>query len=97
MQDFNIALLGKQGLKLFTDPNALVSRIYDAKYYRNGDFLNATLGHRPSYAWQSIISSHGVIKSGYRWCIANGSSINLLTKSWIWRVENCYLETVPTL
>ena len=44
---FNLAMLEKQGWKLLSDPNALISRIYKARYYprgggggRNPSFLN---------------------------------------------------------
>ncbi|CAN0912295.1 Putative ribonuclease H protein At1g65750, partial [Linum grandiflorum] len=94
---FNLALLWKQGWKLFNDPNALVSRIYKAKYYHNEDFLSAKLGHRPSYAWRSIICSQEIIRAGYRWSIGNGGSISMLNKPWLREEDNCYLETPPSL
>ncbi|CAN0874932.1 hypothetical protein LINGRAHAP2_LOCUS10538 [Linum grandiflorum] len=75
IHDFNLALLGKQGRKLFTDPKALVSHLYKAKYYHNGDFLNSTLAHRPSYAWQSILSSQEIIKSGFDGALVTGDPL----------------------
>ena len=44
LNGFNLAMLGKLGWKLIIDPNALVNRIFKAKYYTQGDFLNAKLG-----------------------------------------------------
>jgi len=49
LHGFNLAMLGKQGWKLSTNP--------DAKYYHNGGFLDAPLGHNPSYTWRSIHAS----------------------------------------
>ncbi|XP_073318192.1 uncharacterized protein [Primulina huaijiensis] len=54
---FNLAMLGKQVWKLLSDPNATICRIYKAKYYPRGDFLNANIGHNPSFAWRSILAS----------------------------------------
>lgn len=36
---FNLAMLGKQGWKLITEPNATMSRIIKAKYFLREDFL----------------------------------------------------------
>jgi len=46
---FNLAMLGKQGWKLQTEPDTIVTRIYKAKYFPRTDFLGARLGHNPSY------------------------------------------------
>lgn len=51
---FNLALLGKQGWRFLTSPNALISRIFQAKHYPRGNFLSAKLGHNPSFTWPSI-------------------------------------------
>lgn len=53
-QAFNLALLAKQGWKFVDDPNALLTRVFKTKYFPNGDFLNANLGHNPSYCWCSV-------------------------------------------
>jgi len=48
------AMLGKQGWKFVSNPNALVSKFFKAKYFFRGDFIGLTLGHKPSFIWQSI-------------------------------------------
>lgn len=40
-------MLGKIGWRLITNPDALVCRVLKAKYFPQGDFMNATLGHSP--------------------------------------------------
>jgi len=62
---FDLAMLGKQGWNFLTNPDAMVSRIFKAKYFPNGDFLGAFLGHNPSYVWRSIWSSRTLLKVGY--------------------------------
>ncbi|KAL8489045.1 hypothetical protein ACS0TY_025087 [Phlomoides rotata] len=51
---FNMAMLGKVGWKCFSNLNALITRIFKAKYFHRGNFLNVGVGHSPSYAWRSI-------------------------------------------
>ena len=40
-QTFNLAMLGKQGWKFLSNPNAWVTRIFKAKYFSDGVFLHA--------------------------------------------------------
>jgi len=46
---FNVAMLGKQGWQLQTNADSLVSRIFKAQYYPNSSYLDAKLGHNPSF------------------------------------------------
>jgi hypothetical protein len=69
LENFNMALLAKQGWRLINNPETLLARIYKEKYYTNGNFLDVMLGNMwrkdvsndgknlqayPSYAWRSI-------------------------------------------
>ncbi|PNX86605.1 ribonuclease H, partial [Trifolium pratense] len=54
---FNLAMLGKQGWKLLTNHDTILSRVFKAKYYSKEGFLDAKLGHNPSYVWRSIHAS----------------------------------------
>ncbi|XP_073129367.1 uncharacterized protein [Henckelia pumila] len=95
---FNLAMLGKQGWKLINDPNATICRIYKAKYYPTGDFLNANQGNNPSFAWSSILASQVLIR-GYRWRIGDGSTINIWKEPWLRDHTNFYvsLPMIPDL
>lgn len=64
---FNPALLGKQGWHFMTNPTSLVSRVFKAKYFPDGDFLGASVGHSPSFAWRSVWSSQRLLREGVRW------------------------------
>uniref|UniRef100_A0A2N9EDK8 Reverse transcriptase zinc-binding domain-containing protein n=1 Tax=Fagus sylvatica TaxID=28930 RepID=A0A2N9EDK8_FAGSY len=64
-------------------PNSLVSRVFKAKYYPRGDFLEAGVGRRPSYAWRSITSARSVLSLGMRWHIGNGNSVRITEDKWL--------------
>lgn len=49
MEAFNLSMLGKQGWKLMHDSNSLLAHTLKAKYFPRRDFLEARLGHNPSY------------------------------------------------
>ena len=51
LQYFNLAMLAKQGQKILNDPDSILARIWNAKYYIHYSFLQAKLGHAPSYTW----------------------------------------------
>jgi ribonuclease HI len=80
---FNLAMLGKQGWKLQTDSDSLVSRIFKARYFPRGTYLTASLGHNPSYVWRSILQARFIVRSGSRWCIGTGASIPILQEPWL--------------
>ena len=68
-------MLGKQGWKLLTDTKSLVARVYRARYFPNGSFLDVELGSNPSYVWRSIMEAQHVVKSNTRWRIGKGNEV----------------------
>lgn len=70
-------MLGKQGWNFILRPHATITKIFKAKYFPNGGFLDAKLGHQPSYTWRSIFASHVLVKDEVKWRIGDASSINL--------------------
>ena len=83
IQAFNLFMLAKQGLRMLSNPSSLMAHLNKAKYYPNGDVLNASLGNRPSYAWKSIHKSLEVIKQGTRWRLRNGKTIHIWDDKWL--------------
>lgn len=57
LHGFNLSMLGKQGWKFISNQDAIVTKVFRAKYFPNVDFLDANLGHNPSYVWYSIHGS----------------------------------------
>lgn len=77
-------------------PDTLLARIIKTKYCPLGDFMGSSLGHNPSYTWQSLFSSKIVLKKGSKWRIGDDSNINLWTDPWLQRENNCYPSS-PTV
>ncbi|KAG4377659.1 hypothetical protein GLYMA_18G177350v4 [Glycine max] len=94
---FNLAMLGKQGWKFISHPNAMVSRFFKAKYFRTMVFLNSNTGHSPSFIWRSIYCSWGLIKDGLRWQIGDGSRINMWQHQWLKGINNNSIGDAPHL
>lgn len=80
---FNVAMLGKQGWQLQTKPDSLVSKNFKARYYPNSNYLNAKLGHNPSFVWRSILSAKVVVRQGAHWKIGSGFDIPIISEPWI--------------
>lgn len=74
---FNQALMAKQRWRLLQLPNSLVSKVLQARYYRNSNFLSAGVGSNPSFIWRSILWGREVIKKGFRWRVGNGKRISV--------------------
>ena len=63
---FNLALLAKQGWRLQVGQESLVYKVLKAKYFPRSDFINASIGHNPSYTWCSIMAAQNLVKEGIR-------------------------------
>lgn len=99
LRHFNTALLAKQGWRILTEANSLVSNLLKARYFPRTDFLNAELGANPSYLWRSILSAQDAIIIGCRKRIGDGASTKVWKVPWLPCEENDYMSTnqVPEL
>ncbi|XP_024630938.1 uncharacterized mitochondrial protein AtMg00310-like [Medicago truncatula] len=95
MEAFNLSMLGKQSWKLLTDSNSLLTRVLKAKYFPRMDFLDAPLGHNPSYAWRGLWSTQSLLTLGHRWKIGAGSNINVWYMPWIHNIPSHKPSTPP--
>ena len=80
---FNKALLAKQVWRILQNPDSLIARIMQAKYFPNSSIMEASLGTRPSQAWRSILSAKELIHYGAFWRVGNGRDIRLWGDKWI--------------
>ncbi|XP_074351404.1 putative mitochondrial protein AtMg00310 [Apium graveolens] len=92
-RDFNIAMLGKQAWRLITNPSTLVARLYKAKYYATSDFLQAKLGHNPSFIWWIILEAKNLLLDGVRWRVGNEKSIKILDQPWLLLTDHPYITS----
>lgn len=74
LRSFNLALLAKQGWRILTNPDSLMARILEARYFPHGNFLQAKPGSRPSATWSSILKARTLLTKGLRIRIGNGYS-----------------------
>jgi hypothetical protein len=62
----SIAIFGKQGWKLVTQHDALIKKLFKARYFLRIDILNAHIGHNLSYCCRSLWSMRAHLKEGGR-------------------------------
>lgn len=87
-------MVGKHCWRLLTHPDFLVVRVYKARYYIQGSFLNAKIGRNPSYIWISIIGAQEIIRYGATCSrVGNGLNVDILNDAWMADEENPYVVT----
>jgi hypothetical protein len=82
-QSFNLAMLAKQVWRLIEDPNSLCAKVLRAKYYPDGDILQAGPKTGSSFTWQSILAGLTTFKRGYIWRVGDGEKIDIWNDPWI--------------
>ncbi|KAL0284767.1 UNVERIFIED_CONTAM: putative mitochondrial protein [Sesamum calycinum] len=97
LEAFNLALLAKQLWRLLTRPESLVYQVLKAKYFPHSHLFDATLGSRPSYTWRSIFTAMNLFRSGCRWRIGTGHSVNIWEDPWIPRTPSFRVITPQPL
>ncbi|XP_025703936.1 uncharacterized mitochondrial protein AtMg00310-like [Arachis hypogaea] len=93
LKAFNLAMLAKQGWRLLTRPNSLISKVYQSKYYRYSGFLRAETCTNPSWGWRSIMEGRIVLEKGILWEVGIGLSIRIRDDSWV----KDYVAITPNL
>lgn len=77
MREMNLSMLGRQGWKFLTDPSALVTKMFKARYFPSCSFLEAAGALNPSFVWNSIWESQGLFRVGVRRRIGNGGGSSM--------------------
>lgn len=83
MQEFNLAMLGKQAWRILSEPNLLIARLLKARYFPKFKFEEAGLGTNPSYVWRSIMASHQFVCNASVRKIGRGESVSVWKDAWL--------------
>uniref|UniRef100_A0A803P3X8 Reverse transcriptase domain-containing protein n=1 Tax=Cannabis sativa TaxID=3483 RepID=A0A803P3X8_CANSA len=94
LEDFNQALLAKQGWKLVAHPDSLLAQTLKALYYPNTDFLRAKAGTWCSNVWRGILWGRDLLLKGIRWRVTDGSKVRINEDKWLPRGAPFLLRTL---
>ncbi|XP_075650085.1 putative mitochondrial protein AtMg00310 [Castanea sativa] len=83
IQAFNIALLAKQVWRLLHHTHSLFYWVYKARYFPNCSFLEAELGHNPSYVWRSLMAARDIIRAASKWKVGDSKKIRVAVDNWL--------------
>ncbi|XP_056842959.1 uncharacterized protein LOC130495566 [Raphanus sativus] len=81
--DFNTAMLGKQFWRLIEKPQALFSRVFKGRYFRNSSPLEPIRSYSASYGWRSIVSARSLVSKGLIKRVGSGSTISVWNDPWL--------------
>ncbi|XP_031108675.1 uncharacterized protein LOC116013165 [Ipomoea triloba] len=93
VRKMNMAMLGKQGWNFLTKLNALVSRVFKARFFPNCSFLEAGVGSNPSFVWTSIRESQVLLWKGVRRRIGDGGLVRVWGEPWLPDSANPFVST----
>jgi hypothetical protein len=80
---FNKALLAKQVWRILKNPDSLMARIMQAKYFPHTTIMDAALGNRPSLAWRSISAAKDLVYEGVLGRVGDGNDIKIWGDKWL--------------
>ena len=83
LQDFNMALLGKQLWRIQTRPDLLMSRIMKARYFLGKSIWEAQQRGKDSWCWKSLLSAKGLLEEGIRIRVGDGATIKIWEDRWL--------------
>jgi len=81
--NFNIAMLGKQGWRLLTNPDSLCAKVLKGRYYHDGEFVTSSRKRHASHTWKAILAGREVLNLGLIKRIGDGSLTNIWRDRWI--------------
>lgn len=80
---FNIALLGKHGWRLLTEPDSLCARVLKGRYFPTCEFMQATVPKNSSATWRAIVEGREALHTGLIKRIGDGTTVSIWDDKWI--------------
>ena len=76
---------------MLTNPDSLVARLYKVKYFPISCFIQARIGHNPSFIWRSLVTENQLIHKGARWRIGTGHKVSIRKEPWLYKAQlHCF-------
>ena len=63
--------------------HSLFYKVYKARYFPLCSFMEAELGHNPSYVWRSLLSAQELLREGSIWRVGDGRTIGVRSHKWL--------------
>ena len=83
IENFNLALLGKQVCRLLHNTDSLLYKVFKAKFFPTCSILDNDVKLSGSYAWQSILKVREIVKRGSIWRIGDGRQVRIHGDKWL--------------
>ena len=83
IENFNLALLGKQVWRLLHNRDSLFYKVFKARFFPSCSIMDEGVKTAGSYAWQSILKARHVLELGSAWCIGDGLSVRIRGDKWL--------------
>ena len=80
---FNLAMLAKQAWRLVHHTQSLFYKVYKARCFPNYSFLDADIGHNPSYVWRSLLMASDILVEGTKWRVGDDRKIDVTSHKWL--------------
>lgn len=74
-----------------------MAKVLKARYFKKTYFLNAKLGHRPSFIWRSILWGRQMLYQGLRCRIGSREQVKIYNCNWIPKPSTFKIVSAPTL
>lgn len=97
-KDFNSALLGRQAWRIIHNPNAILSKVYRAKYCCDPINLTFQAKSQATPLARKICKQIDIVTQNCKWKVGNGQSIHIGSRLWYQPLgEHNGLNTVADL
>lgn len=64
LEQFNLALIGKQVWQLVHNSESLFYKVFKVKYFPSCSIFDEGVKSNGSYVWQSILKAHSLVRKG---------------------------------